>query len=66
MTRCPHCDSTRVIRIDKDKHHGDEHAAAHAAMHGLPVLAGALWLAKKAMDAITDDYQCKSCGKTFS
>jgi len=66
MTRCPHCNSYNTEKNHIHNSHDGMHAV-HAGVHlGIPILAAAMWLAKKVVDAVQDKYQCKSCQKTFS
>jgi DNA-directed RNA polymerase subunit RPC12/RpoP len=69
--RCPNCGSNR-IKSNKvaDRHfdHGAAHGVAHNALKhpASAAIYGGLWLAGKAIDAVTDDYRCERCGHTFS
>jgi hypothetical protein len=65
-TVCPKCRSSKVSANSKIAAHTAHHAVhAVRGVAGL-VLAGALWLAAKGMNAATHDWKCGACGHEFS
>src|SRR5262249_35774540 len=65
-TVCPKCRSTKVSANSKISAHTAHHATHLVKGVGGLVLAGALWLAAKGMNAVTHDWKCNSCNHEFS
>lgn len=62
---CPHCGSRDYEHVHIHNRGDLAHATHLIHPFGLAVAAAA-WLAKKAGDALSDKYKCKTCGNRFS